>query len=212
MGISPSAALLFEALCLLLFVLSTSAVTVRLPLYRNAIVFALPCFPIAKEQSRQHISQGISDTRRWLANGQAQKVLHGATGSYPAAAGPLHECNVIYHLLFTSNVTLGTPPQPFIARIDINWADMFVPSAPCMLDPDRDCVPFHKFNSSQSSTYIATIAFTAIDYEAWEPRAISPRTRSASAASALQIKCSKQLLIGDLCTEMTGHHWTADLV
>ncbi|KAF2498928.1 acid protease [Lophium mytilinum] len=165
MGISPSATLVFEALRLLLFIYSTSAIIVRLPVHRDAIVYTLPCFPVAKEQSRRHTSKGTFDTPRLLANDQAQKVLHGAPNSYSAAAGPLHECDVVYHLLFTSNVTLGTPPQPFIARVDINWADMFVPSAPCMRDPDRDCAPFHKLNSNQSSTYIATTTFSAIDYE-----------------------------------------------
>jgi hypothetical protein len=60
-------------------------------------------------------------------------------------------------LLFTANISLGTPQQEFLANVDLSWNDLFVPSVNCSLDPKLApyCIPRRKYNSTASSTYEA---------------------------------------------------------
>ncbi|KAF1981022.1 acid protease [Aulographum hederae CBS 113979] len=71
-----------------------------------------------------------------------------------------------YHFLFLTEITIGTPPQHFLANVDINWSDVFVPSSDCTLDPDvgKLCIPRRKYNASASSTYAANGRPTALFY------------------------------------------------
>ncbi|KAH8707135.1 aspartic peptidase domain-containing protein [Phaeosphaeriaceae sp. PMI808] len=52
-------------------------------------------------------------------------------------------------------VSIGTPPQPFTASIDLSWSDTFVPSVECLQDPATAlyCREQNKYNSSLSTTY-----------------------------------------------------------
>jgi len=56
------------------------------------------------------------------------------------------------YIFFTTNLSLGTPPQPFRAVIDLNAMDLFVPSVSCggahCSDNTKD-----KYNASASSTF-----------------------------------------------------------
>lgn len=62
-----------------------------------------------------------------------------------------------YFLFYTTEVAIGTPPQPFIAGVDLSWSDLFVPSSNCTIDPGNHvtCFPRNKYNSTQSLTYTA---------------------------------------------------------
>ena len=56
----------------------------------------------------------------------------------------------LYTFLYTTPISLGTPPQSFNAIIDTIWTDLFVPSLPC---GGSHCPELAKYNASASSTY-----------------------------------------------------------
>jgi len=78
----------------------------------------------------------------------------------------IKEQMVFYLLLFTAEIHIGSPPQPFFAEVDINWTDMFVPSSNCTLDPEtaRYCLPHRRYNSTLSSTYKENMTAVKLDY------------------------------------------------
>lgn len=53
-------------------------------------------------------------------------------------------------MLYTTNISLGTPPQPFRAVVDLMWNDLFVPSAECR---GSHCETKAYYNSSASSSF-----------------------------------------------------------
>jgi len=74
---------------------------------------------------------------------------NGQTGSDSIGSLALSNCHTI---LWTGEVTIGTPPQPFILDFDTGSSDIWVPSHEC----DATCDVFHawrKYNSKASSTY-----------------------------------------------------------
>jgi saccharopepsin len=64
-------------------------------------------------------------------------------------------------LFYTTNISLGTPPQSFRALIDLNWADLFVPSIHCGGD---HCSMKEKYDSSASSTFQENSTRSRITY------------------------------------------------
>jgi saccharopepsin len=74
-------------------------------------------------------------------------------------------------MIYTTNISLGTPPQSFRAVVDLNWADLFVPSAGCYSQSHypRYCSPGNAtYNSSASSTYYDNGTITEISYGPFE--------------------------------------------
>ncbi|KAE9380048.1 acid protease [Stipitochalara longipes BDJ] len=67
--------------------------------------------------------------------------------------------------LYTTNISLGTPPQSFRAVVDLNWADLSVPSSDCFCYTGRYCNPGNAtYNASASSTYYDNGTITQISY------------------------------------------------
>ena len=75
------------------------------------------------------------------------------------------------NVFYKTNVTIGTPPQPFNVAVDTSEDNIFVPSATCLYDVcDRRQVS-HPYNGSLSSTYrpkggsaISTPSWALVDY------------------------------------------------
>lgn len=65
---------------------------------------------------------------------------------------PIHNAD---DWLFTTNISLGNPPQRFTAAVDVGWSDLFVPSLGCLKTRPSYCAPHPLFNASASSTYHA---------------------------------------------------------
>ncbi|KAF2174778.1 acid protease [Zopfia rhizophila CBS 207.26] len=65
--------------------------------------------------------------------------------------------SVIYQLMYITDLSIGTPPQPFRAIVDITQSNLFVPSWNCTTNPHRHEVEyclFHlMYDSAASSTY-----------------------------------------------------------
>ncbi|KAF2176815.1 acid protease [Zopfia rhizophila CBS 207.26] len=59
--------------------------------------------------------------------------------------------------MYITDLSIGTPPQPFRAIIDITQSNLFVPSWNCTKNPDRyeveDCLYHLMYDSAASSTY-----------------------------------------------------------
>jgi len=67
------------------------------------------------------------------------------------AIGAMHLSNC-HLVLWTGDITIGTPPQPFTLDFDTGSSDLWVPSKHC----DQTCLTFEgwrRYDSSQSSTY-----------------------------------------------------------
>jgi Eukaryotic aspartyl protease len=79
----------------------------------------------------------------------------------------LENNEALYMLLFTANISLGTPRQEFLANVDLSWSDLFVPSVNCSLDPKLApyCAPRRKYNSTASSTYEAHNETAKVQYK-----------------------------------------------
>jgi saccharopepsin len=106
----------------------------------------------------QHIKLCQLSERAVDAN---QQVLHVGKGkSISTKNAPV---DPFFNLLYTTNITIGTPPQSFIAAIDIlGPSPIFVPSSRCKAweceHPAANDTKFgqyhkHSFNSTLSSTY-----------------------------------------------------------
>ncbi|KAH7371745.1 aspartic peptidase domain-containing protein [Pyrenochaeta sp. MPI-SDFR-AT-0127] len=78
-----------------------------------------------------------------------------------------HDQSTFYHILYTTSIAIGTPPQLFTASIDLSWSDMFVPSVECLQDPVTSlyCRGQNKYNSSLSTTYHPSKTVTKLMYE-----------------------------------------------
>ncbi|OCK74245.1 acid protease [Lepidopterella palustris CBS 459.81] len=72
---------------------------------------------------------------------------------------------IFYQLLFTSEISIGSPPQPFIAYVDISWADLFVPSSNCTLNPKSHCSQHRRYNSTLSETYKANMTSAELSFQ-----------------------------------------------
>jgi hypothetical protein len=73
----------------------------------------------------------------------------------------------LYMLLFTANISLGTPQQEFLANVDLSWSDLFVPSVNCSMGPRLApyCAPGRKYNSTASSTHEAHNETAQVSYK-----------------------------------------------
>lgn len=75
--------------------------------------------------------------------------------------------STFYHILYTTSISIGTPPQPFTASVNLSWSDTFVPSVESLQDPvtAQYCREQNKYNSSLSSTYHPSETVAQIVYE-----------------------------------------------
>ncbi|KAE8449572.1 hypothetical protein EG329_007902 [Mollisiaceae sp. DMI_Dod_QoI] len=68
-------------------------------------------------------------------------------------------------VFYTTNLSIGTPPQPFRTIIDLNWSDLFLPSSTCESASSRWCNPSNAtYNASASFTYRDNGTITRIAY------------------------------------------------
>ena len=74
--------------------------------------------------------------------------------------------DIYYYILYSTEIQLGNPPQPFRAQVDIGWGDVFVPSWNCTYNSyeAQYCRPHNMYNSSQSSSYVADLSPARVHY------------------------------------------------
>ncbi|KAL2036603.1 hypothetical protein N7G274_010629 [Stereocaulon virgatum] len=73
---------------------------------------------------------------------------------------------VYYYIMYTTDIQLGNPLQPFRAQLNIGWGDLFVPSWNCTYDSCEVgyCLPHNMYNSSQSFSYVADLSPARVHY------------------------------------------------
>ena len=74
--------------------------------------------------------------------------------------------NTVYLSMYVLDISIGTPPQAFRARVDNTWGDLFVPSINCTYDvyEAEYCLPHRMYNSTKSSTYQADLRTCNVAY------------------------------------------------
>ncbi|KAF2499178.1 acid protease [Lophium mytilinum] len=65
------------------------------------------------------------------------------------------------NMQYLTNITIGTPPQPLLALIDISWSDTFAFSATCA---DGPCQNHHHYAASASHTHSCDTARSKFIY------------------------------------------------
>ncbi|KAE9376509.1 acid protease [Stipitochalara longipes BDJ] len=113
----------------------------------SAAKFSLPLSETWTDllQHNPSLFQG-DDGGQKLLNGHQIFQKHPIFG--PKSRGSVVELHP--PLIYTTNISLGTPPQLFRAIIDLDWSDLFVPSIKCAGD---HCSTKEKYDSSASSTF-----------------------------------------------------------
>lgn len=132
----------------------------RLPIYRWEVILDLRFAPAS--ESRSIFGYQEDETRPAFSRLGAQRPLnsvitrHSAITADIRRSGPWdslrskHTDGMIYFLVYTTDVQVGNPRQPFRAEVDLNWGDFYIPSVNCTYG----CNEHWLYNSSQSSTYI----------------------------------------------------------
>lgn len=66
---------------------------------------------------------------------------------------------------YITNLSVGTPPQSLRAVVDLDWADLILPSSTCISAIPRFCNPFNaSYDANASSTYHENGTITNIRY------------------------------------------------
>lgn len=143
-----------------------NASTYRLPIYRTEVIIDLRFAPESQGLSfpgpRGHEFYPTRDSR---SDGNQLILTKSLPQSFQTRFNPiltghprfLHKLvskhtsdGLIYFLVYTTDIQVGSPPQPFRAQVDLSWGDFFIASLNCTYG----CTDHNLYDSSQSSTYI----------------------------------------------------------
>jgi hypothetical protein len=73
------------------------------------------------------------------------------------------DVDTIYYTMYTTPISIGSPPLTLTATVDTSWSTLFVPSANCT-SKQTFCVTHPQYDSSLSSTYRADLRPAAVHY------------------------------------------------
>ncbi|CAF2130644.1 unnamed protein product [Rotaria magnacalcarata] len=117
-------------------------------------------FRIAIHRARRPSSNRTNSTISTKIMANRQKSLSSYAQTSLATSSVNENLTNELDVYFIGTISIGTPPQNFRIDFDTGSSDLWVPSSQCQ----SSCNGFNKYNSAQSTTYVANGETFSISY------------------------------------------------